>query len=69
MKVNNKYQGDSQMGQKKIDRTKAWEKDQIDIEWTRRTEQALIDIKAKNEAKNEAKSSEDKSESDGEKEE
>lgn len=53
------------MGQKKIDRTKAWEKDQIDIEWTRRTEQALIDIEAKNEAKN----SEDKSKSsDGEKE-
>lgn len=35
------------MGQKKVDRTKVWQANQIDEEWKRRTEQALADIEAK----------------------
>lgn len=53
------------MGQKKVDRTRAWQRDQIDAEWQRRTEKALAEIKAKNEAKaiEEKKNGEEKNES------
>jgi hypothetical protein len=38
------------MGQKKRDRTTAWRNKQLAIEWKRRTEQAIAEIKAKKEA-------------------
>lgn len=39
------------MGQKKRDRTRAWLNEQLAIEWRRRTEEVIAEIKAKNEKK------------------